>query len=177
MGSPLPQPSTSAKSASASWASKSNSKSSDTPTPPSEPPPKKRIRCAVVTVTDSEHSDNLPTTLTHKVNTATSKIYPKSVPKKKKNITVPSPDRRSDQTWSPTQPKKTLLHPLKKGPRLPSLNQANFTSTLMVRSKWQHKPLVRTWCSSGSKDKGPLTHSKYIDEEKTIMYNTASEDP
>ena len=104
VGSPSPQPSTSA-----SRASKSESKLSDTP--PSKPPPKKRAWRVVITVTDSEHSDDLPTKPTQKVKTAPSKAYPKGIPKKKKNITVISPDRRSDKTWSPTRPKKIRTTP------------------------------------------------------------------
>ena len=105
VGSPSPQPSTSA-----SRASKSKSKPSDTPL--SKPPPKKRAGRAVITLTDSEPSKGLPTPPTQKVKTAPLKVFPKGVPKK--NITVPSPDRRSDQTWSPTLPKKTHTTPSRK---------------------------------------------------------------
>ena len=121
------------------------------------------------------------------MKTAPSKVYPKGVPKKKTNITVLSPDCRSDQTWSLTPPKKTRTTPSRKRKATtPSAkskrDELNSDSDGAVEVAARstpttgHKPDLN-WCSSGSEDEGPLTHSKYTDEEKNIMYNTAFEDP
>ena len=120
----------------------SQSQSSDSH--PSKPPPKKRARRVVITVTDSEHSDNLPTPPTQKVKTAPSgQVCPKSFPKRKRTLLFPPLIVGPTKHGHRPRKRRPVLHPLKKrkqGSLLPSPNQTTFTPTLMVRLRWQHEP-------------------------------------
>ena len=154
-----------------------SSKGLPTPSlPPKSQATKKRKR-PTITVSESDESEELPDGA---LKTAPSKVYPSGLPKKKKNVSVPSPDRESDKTWSPTPPKKNRVTPKAKKPTQTKAPQKTHDSdsddavqkAAVQKASTGHKPDLN-WCSSGLDDDGPLTHSKYTEEEKK---NTAQED-
>ena len=90
-----------------------SSKGLPTPSPPPKSQATKKRKRPTITVSDSDESEELPGGA---LKTAPSKVYPSGFPKKKKNVSIPSPDRESDKTWSPTPPKKTRVTPKAKKP-------------------------------------------------------------
>ena len=83
------------------------------PTPSSKSQATKKRKRPTITVSQSDESEEL---LEGALKTAPSKVFPSGIPKKKKNVSVLSPDRQSDKTWSPTPTKKTRVTPKGKKP-------------------------------------------------------------